>query len=301
MEWVKSRWKLLAIALAVAVAAMVLIVILAGGNGGESKDVTEVTTNTEEHKNIQKPADKQNVPVNESVPSNYVPSVKIGDIITFGKYEQDNKEAISYGRFDIPDSEKEPIEWIVLDQQGMKALLISRYALDCQPYEQSRFKEDLSWETSSLRKWLNDTFLNDAFSSDQQAVILTTKVDCNEGESFGWSPVGGNPTEDKVYLLSVKEASQYFADDSARVCWSTLTAWGSGSRWRGYGNRIDNEAGYPSVHWWLRSTSGGDSDTAICGCISENGEYNSSSSVADATENVWVRPVLWVDLTSGQF
>ena len=42
MSWVKSHWKILAIALAVVVAAVVLIVVLAGGGNGSDKD-----TNTE--------------------------------------------------------------------------------------------------------------------------------------------------------------------------------------------------------------------------------------------------------------
>ena len=45
---------------------------------------------------------------------------RIGDVITFGKYEQDNKTS----------NGKEDIEWIILDRQGDKVLLISRMALD---------------------------------------------------------------------------------------------------------------------------------------------------------------------------
>ena len=44
MNWVKSHWKLLAIALAVVVAAVVLIVVLAGGKGGDKGNHTESPT-----------------------------------------------------------------------------------------------------------------------------------------------------------------------------------------------------------------------------------------------------------------
>ena len=52
------------------------------------------------------------------------PSVSVNDILTFGRYEQDG----------IRGNGAEDIEWLVLDVQGNKALLLSRYALDSQPY-----------------------------------------------------------------------------------------------------------------------------------------------------------------------
>ena len=48
----------------------------------------------------------------------------VGSSVYFGSYEQDN---------DTEDG-AEPIEWLVLAVDNDKALLLSRYALDCQPY-----------------------------------------------------------------------------------------------------------------------------------------------------------------------
>jgi hypothetical protein len=83
------------------------------------------------------------------------PDVQTGGYVTFGSYEQDND--LSNG--------KEDIEWLVLARENNKALLISRYSLDNQPY--SEHTEEVPWENCSLRKWLNDNFLNEAFSSDE--------------------------------------------------------------------------------------------------------------------------------------
>ena len=66
--------------------------------------------------------------------------MKKGDIIKFGKYPQDR------------NGSKSPIEWLVLDVKGNEALLISRYGLDCKPYDQ-KFT-DTTWEDCDLRKWL---------------------------------------------------------------------------------------------------------------------------------------------------
>ena len=51
-------------------------------------------------------------------------TVRIGDIVTFGRYEQDNNL----------DNGPEEIDWIVLDIQGDKALLLSKYGLDAKQY-----------------------------------------------------------------------------------------------------------------------------------------------------------------------
>ena len=76
----------------------------------------------------------------------------VGNSVSFGSYEQDNN----------PANGKEEIEWIVLDVQGDRSLLISKYALDCKKYNTEW--TDGTWESCSLRKWLNSDFLNAAFS-----------------------------------------------------------------------------------------------------------------------------------------
>ena len=89
----------------------------------------------------------------------------IGRIAIFGEYEQD---------YNLVNG-KEPIEWIILDVQEDRCLLISRYALDAKRYNSEI--EDVTWATCTLRSWLNSTFLNDAFNSEQQKDILESKID----------------------------------------------------------------------------------------------------------------------------
>ncbi len=94
-------------------------------------------------------------------------SLKVGDIFTFGHYEQDN---------DLFQSD-EPVDWLVLevDEENHKALLISRYGLDAKLYNAT--ETNVTWETCTLRSWLNREFLNEAFSAEEQQAILTTAVD----------------------------------------------------------------------------------------------------------------------------
>lgn len=82
--------------------------------------------------------------------------LSLGDHLTFGLYEQDGDW----------ENDEEPIEWLVLDIQNNKALLLSQYALNSKPYNTDY--EAVSWENSSLRQWLNGWFLKFSFSDAEK-------------------------------------------------------------------------------------------------------------------------------------
>ena len=95
-----------------------------------------------------------------------------GDVVVFGKYEQDNKKS----------NGKEDIEWIVLAREGSKVLVISRYALACKPYNNK--KTDVTWETCSLRKWLNNDFYESAFDEEEKNYIIKTNVPADKNPEY---------------------------------------------------------------------------------------------------------------------
>ena len=117
------------------------------------------------------------------------------DAITFGRYPQSK----------VNDSELEPIEWLVLERDDEKVLLISKYILECKSYNEEYI--DITWENSTIRKWLNDDFYNIAFNDDEKKKILDSKVVNNVIE---YKFNGGNDTSDKIYLLSSSEVIKYF-------------------------------------------------------------------------------------------
>lgn len=133
-----------------------------------------------------------------------------GSYITFGAYEQDNKKK----------NEKEPIEWLVLENDGESLFVISKYVLDGQLYSNAYGEHTwdaypITWEHCHLRAWLNSTFLTTAFTPEEQARINTTFVDNslpkNEHAFPGEGPItGGNPTLDKIYIPSYNEIIKYF-------------------------------------------------------------------------------------------
>ena len=200
--------------------------------------------------------------------------VEIGDTVTFGAYEQDNNYS----------NGKEAIEWKVLAKDGNKALVISRYALDCQPYNTQH--TDVTWETCSLRKWLNGTFISNAFSSYEQNMIQTTTVTADKNPSYSTPP--GNNTKDKVFLLRVPEATSYFSSDEARRCGTTEYAKAQGV-WTSEYYLVDCKA---TCWWWLRSPAR-DSDRAVA--VNNDGSVNGFGFGVSSGYN-GVRPALWINL-----
>ena len=134
--------------------------------------------------------------------------------VTLGRYEQDNN--VSNG--------PEEIEWLVLatnmtstNNNDKWALLVSKYAIDARPYNDTR--TDVTWETCSLRKWLNGDFYNNAFSQSEKEQI--GKFTISNTDNPEYNTPGGNKTSDKVFLLSFDEVIKYFPEGSSRGCEAT--------------------------------------------------------------------------------
>lgn len=193
------------------------------------------------------------------------------EIDTFGSYEQDSDTG----------NGKEPIEWLVLDRDGDKALLLSKYALDYQSFMPfyEPVTEPFTWESSSLRRWLNGTFLNSAFSVDERQRLLTTTVITSPGSLHREN--GPITTEDRVFLLSNTEVYAYFANEAATAAEYTAYAL-SENPWAG------NAAAPGAADWWLRTTSGDHPDAVYSGGGVGEG--------ARAYEGAYVRPAIWITM-----
>ena len=199
-----------------------------------------------------------------------------GEYVTFGHYEQDGDPA------DGPEA----IEWLVLDVQDGYSLLISRYALDAVPYN-TEFGE-VTWETSSIRAWLNGEFYDAAFDEKEKTAVLTAETDNSaEQGSSEYETEGSNNTQDAVLLLSCSEAWQYFTADDARKCTATAYAVKQGA-W----TSPDDAA---ACAWWLRSPG----SNASC-AMRVSGDGTGRSAFVDY-EDPAVRPVIRIDLNSDAF
>lgn len=206
----------------------------------------------------------------------------VGNYVTFGEYPQTTA-----------GEDMTPIEWLVLARDGDKALLISRYGLDAQPYNKDH--TSVTWETCTLRTWLNGTFYNKAFSSAEQAAILTTSVDNSKYQCYsGWSTNGCNNTQDKVLLLSYAEANKYFGVtyDNRRNTKSRVAPTAYAIAQGAYADSFRRTAdGTAAGQWWLRSPGLYHQDYAAS--VLTDGSFDGHDVSSDYGS---VRPALWVNI-----
>lgn len=179
------------------------------------------------------------------------------DIVTFGMYWQD---------FDY----KTPIEWIDLEKREKEMLVLSRYALDAQPY--NKVLEETTWAEGSLRKWLNENFYDEAFDAEEKRRIPKKPVVAHKNPEYDTDP--GIRTIDRLFLLSIPEVDRYFQDDGERMCQPTTYALERGAWF--------NE-GRGTTQWWLRSPSLLSINAAhvhFDGCVYAHGDRVNSDYVA---------------------
>lgn len=178
--------------------AFAMLLLSGCGKQAESTEVITEESNTEE----PEPA------TTEALETVALKDAEIGDIVQMGTYEQDG------------DAETEdPICWDVLDKDGDAMLLISHDVIAYQRFSDS-FK-CVIWEDSQIRSWLNQEFYAEAFDEAEQASIRETTLENPSTVGFAAhvDPSGdvqvreGRPdTKDKIFLLSWKEAEQYYGN-----------------------------------------------------------------------------------------
>ena len=228
-------------------------------------------------------------PAEEPAPD--MSDIPVGGVILFGHYEQDSN----------PDNGPEPIEWIVLDVQDGKALLLSRYGLDAKPYHEEN--QDITWKTCTLRNWLNSDFLNAAFSETEQRGILLTDVDNSDAQGYsGWITDSGNDTQDRLFLLSCAEAGTYLGAQYYKIgnanqnlksrAIPTAYAKDQGST---TDSNYQTGEGEAAGWWWLRSPGRNQKYAAV---IFFDGAFYSGGVNLSLPA---VRPALWINLNSDIF
>ena len=168
-------------------------------------------------------------------------SFQKGNTVTFGEYQGT------------------PIRWKVVDTSGKMRMLIAEDVVLEAPFNELRI--DTYWQTTTLRKWLNTAFLQEAFTQEQRQMIINTRRsnECNEL----YFTNGGLPAMDKVFVLSKRELDHYLPDQKDRA----LGKW-----------------------WWIRSP--GDNLLAVTAVEADGSVYLHGVNVN--YPNGGVRPALWV-------
>lgn len=191
----------------------------------------------------------------------------------------------------------EPIKWHILEEKDGKAFLLCDIAIDSQEYYLSGIASPFNhnggngysnnYALSNIRKWLNETFYNTAFNDLQKELVQVTKVD-NSVASTGYSSnqYACADTNDKVFLLSYKEATTYITSSTARQMKSTDYAKSQGC-WQ------STDSSYKgNCLWWLRSPYYDGSSYARY--VSNGGDIGNYNLVYHTSNGVV--PALWIRL-----
>lgn len=180
-----------------------------------------------------------------------------------------NKEIIKFGSYYLSNNDiKDPIEWLVLEKKGNRLFIVSKNIILFKPFNEKL--QAITWEESSIRKWLNDDFLQEAFTDDEFNKIQTTRV--KTSDDWNSNSNGGNATNDKIFLLSKEEILNYFELPTERLCKSL------------------NQDEYSP--WWLRNMGSGQFSTSH---ITSEGEFFSQNAKRD---NYGIRCAMWIDLNA---
>lgn len=106
------------------------------------------------------------------------------DSIPFGAIEQDNNAG----------NGSEPIDWIVIERNGDKALLLSKLIIDNYIFS---INGSNNWQNSNIREYLNNNCINAWFSADEQKKIVA------------------NSDGDKISLLTEEQCRRYFGKEDS--------------------------------------------------------------------------------------
>lgn len=152
------------------------------------------------------------------------------------------------------------IKWKILRMQDRRALMITNNAVCEMPYHQSGLQ--ITWKDCTLRKWLNNDFINCSFTEAEKNRILPSVL--NNDNNPKYKTLGGSPTTDKIFLLSVNEAKDLFVNNLARAIFSD---------------------------WWLRTP--GDLPHRVVYVV-----YGGSINIRGGNSSLkgGVRPAMWIKL-----
>ncbi len=195
-----------------------------------------------------------------------------GMFFEMGYMEQDND----------PGNGPDTLDWQVLTVQNDRALVINKRVIDYRPFASDW--NSVRWDTSAIRKWLNDDFYNTVFTPEERSrILLVTNENPNNARYGTW---GGSATQDHIFLLSYDEALRYFYSNADRKSKRSKT---SGTKVSFGTTGPDN-----TVVWALRSPGAADNMTAQVGAdgvVDVYGTYNYSYS---APTLFAIRPAFWM-------
>ena len=178
-------------------------------------------------------------------------------------------------------------DWLTLDQQDGKVLLLYKHIWDIRPYNKEN--GNTNWAKCTLQKELNNEFYN-LIEPSARAAISITHTKATKNPWFGTG--GGEDSYNHIFLLSIEEIVKYFGDSTQLKNKNPRNQYCIDDQFNPA--RIALNAGEPAA-WWLR-TPGDYNDAAAY--VNEHGVVRVSGAFAraDSAGGKGVRPALWLEV-----
>ena len=177
-----------------------------------------------------------------------------------------------------------PMPWQVLENKDGRLLLISKYAFDCQAYNNTFYR--VRWENSAVCKWLNGEFYTGYFTDDEKAMVHPVYID----ENLLYTEKTENLPENRLFALSIDEVKKYFRTPEERRARVTIVG-----RRKILWQHFDTYA-----HWWLRTPSldalAGATHVQYDGEIALHGGTIVSNGYDRFYDHYGVRPAVYLDV-----
>lgn len=201
------------------------------------------------------------VEAEDSLAIEIIAAAQVGDIVCFGRYEQDGNT----------ENGAEPIEWIVLQKQNANSYLIAKDCIEYLPMNEGG--GGMEWAGCSLRHWLNEDFYMQAFSERERECIPMIRL-YFKYPMLQYDVLFKDCT-DRIYILSQDEMNFQLAQE-LRPC---------------EGSPYAVNKGYcgENALWWIRCPS---FRVKTVHCMNSDGSF--SEQIMDPGDSAGVRPLLWV-------
>ena len=162
-------------------------------------------------------------------------------------------------------------DWIVLDKQADKVLVLSKYSLEGKSFHDYSMATP-GWENCTLRQWLNGEYLNNNFEALERELILSETVSNSANPDSG--TVVGSDTTDRLFLLSYEEVMRYMPQNNDRL--------------------LTKKDSTINISWWLRTA--GNTTGKAC-YVDKNGAINTTGDhVFLLNSQHHVRAAMWIDI-----
>lgn len=221
-----------------------------------------------------------------SKPNNFSYDPQKDRSVIFGAYEQDGDYS----------NGKEPLEWIVLDRDGNRALLLSKYGIETLRWDKDKTLE--VWEVDDLYRMMNRTIYEYAFTAEERAALIKTNPIENESVHFtnemllypGYTFL--LDTDDVLYGKG-QDGTLYFRTEESRITIPTAYAAQKGA-W------LDKNGDFAGAEtpWLLTVTGTTNSDFSEVQFARVFPDGSISYEEEEIKEqHVLIRPAIWVDVT----